>query len=446
MDSPEHKTLTQLYPGLVTCVGQSPNDVADQLKPFPILAPGDWAFLANPNRDKDQKARRIVDAALDQVKVNPKLFFPFVSALEAAGSWTEIVVNDLKLTHFTTLSATYTQAVCSQTHIRADSDSTLSVDNRDSPAQPQAMSMSELHSDSSSKDAKSLYHMVRAEPAAVGKVGFDRREKTLDRETNEMRRKFAALVYKVITSIKDAGVEVRALTRYLQHIEPFDAALVTARQSCLLFTTEVIHSMESGDVDDVFRLLKHYYSWFNFDIIEAIIKVFCKRDSDVKTELSDYKAEMKQYCKNRLCQFPDTLNELGEHGDVTKPYVFKIDKEWRTMRFSELETIKEIIRDILHLKREALLVQAVSNGCVEVVFGIPEHVADAVFPLSEDQLGALKKYGIQYCDGKSFLLSGECYSMTLSISLNSFAVYTHQFVIVWEDTLNTSANVNTLSI
>ena len=131
----------------------------------------------------------------------------------------------------------------------------------------------------------------------------------------------------------------------------------------------------------------------------------------MKTELSDYKAKMKQYCENRLCQFPNILIGFGEHGDVTKPYIFKIDKEWQTMRFSELETIKEIIRDILHLKREALFVQAVSNGCVEVVFGIPEHVADAVFPLSEDQVRALKKYGIQHRDGKSFLLSGECYSL-----------------------------------
>ena len=275
MDSPEHKTLTQLYPRLVACVRQSPNDVADQLRPSPILAPGDWAFLANPHHDNDQKARKIVDAAVDQVKINPKLFFPFVSALEAAGSWTEIVVNDLKLMHFTTLSATYTRAVCSQTQIGADSDSTLSVDNRGSPAQPQAMPLLELHSDSSSKDAKSLYHVVRAEPAAVGEVDFDRREKTLDRETNEMRRKFAALVCKVVTSIKDAGVEVRALTTYLEHIEPFDAALVTAGKSCLLYTTEVIHSMESGDVDNVFKLLRHYYSWFNFDTIEGIIEAFC---------------------------------------------------------------------------------------------------------------------------------------------------------------------------
>ena len=218
MDSPEHKTLTQLYPRLVTCVGQSPNDIADQLRPSPILTPGDWAFLDNPHHDNDQKARRIVDAAMDQVKINPKLFFPFVSALEAAGPWTEIVVNDLKLTHFTTSSVTYTQAVGSRTHIGADSDSALFVDDKDSPAQPQAVSMSELHSDSS-KGAKSLYHMVRDEPAAVGEVDFDRREKTLDRETKKMRRKFAALVYKVVASVKNAGVEVRALTTYLEHIK-----------------------------------------------------------------------------------------------------------------------------------------------------------------------------------------------------------------------------------
>ena len=179
MDSPEHQTLTQCYPKLVACVGHSPDDIADQLRPSQMLAPGDWAFLANPNHDNDQKARRVIDAILNQVKIKPKLFFLFVLTLEAAGSWTGTVVGELKLTYFSILSATHTQTVDSQTHIQADSDGTLLLGNKDSIAQAQATSLvSEPHSNSSSEDAKSnLYQVVRAKPAAVGEVEFDRREK-----------------------------------------------------------------------------------------------------------------------------------------------------------------------------------------------------------------------------------------------------------------------------
>ena len=97
MESPEYKTLNNCYSILVSSIQQSPSSMADQLRPFGVLAPEDLAFLDNCHyRIKDQKARKIVDAILLQVERDPlTVFQSFIGVLEAA-HWTKTVITKLK--------------------------------------------------------------------------------------------------------------------------------------------------------------------------------------------------------------------------------------------------------------------------------------------------------------------------------------------------------------
>ena len=96
MDSPEYKTMRNFYPQLITCVKQSPNDIADHLIPVGILAPGDLDLLSNPQISSDDKARRIVSVVMSHVQNDPQEFHKFISALEAAGFWTQKMTSKLK--------------------------------------------------------------------------------------------------------------------------------------------------------------------------------------------------------------------------------------------------------------------------------------------------------------------------------------------------------------
>ena len=237
----------------------------------------------------------------------------------------------------------------------------------------------------------------QAKPTVSDVLKFDNSEETLVQETKHMRMKFAGLVCKVIASIKKAKVEVKTLVTFLQLIEPIEAVLVAAKQPCLYITPEVVQSIENGDIDNVFRELKHYFSWFNFDLVEGIIEEFCEKDNDVKAKLSKYKEHMRKYCENRLCEF----SNCPEHRDNVKQRVFKVDKEWKTMRFSELQMIQTRICKILKLNRVALVLQAVGKGCIELTFSIPKDVEALVFPLSVAQAKELKEQGICLCEKSS---------------------------------------------
>ena len=99
MDSPEYNTVIQCFPKLFSSIQRSPVDVAAQLEPCGILAPRDWSYVKNPNNNNDDKAMMIVDAVRSQIKLDSQVFDKFVSALEAAGHWTRVVVCELQRTH-----------------------------------------------------------------------------------------------------------------------------------------------------------------------------------------------------------------------------------------------------------------------------------------------------------------------------------------------------------
>ena len=377
MDSPEYKTLNQCYPKLVSCIGQSPDDVDVQLRPHELLAPGDVSFLNNPEHNKTQKAKKIADAILDQVKINPQHFHLFVQALEAAGPWTRTIVTELKHPFITSTQVN----VC----YRAQEHS------GDSKGQAQPFSPS---SNSDSQVVKRQAVEARLSSSEVG-------GEMIDQSAYHMRTEFSGLLHSLIGLIKKNGKTVNNLTTFLQQIKVPSAT----GNSYLLFTAEYICKIETVccDVDDAFTVLKGYYSWFNFHLIEYIINEFCDEDEEVKVKLTDYKAHMKQLCEARLCDFPGSRYGFGtgEHRSGTKPCVFNVDKHWTIIKLSDLEVVKGTICDVLRLNRLAVSLQVVgssSNGCVEVTFDIPQHLGDAVFPLSKGQVETLTKHGIKYCE------------------------------------------------
>ena len=95
-ESQEYSAVFQLYARLVDCIKQSPTDLAVQLRPSGVLADTNWEFLTNPQHSNIEKAVRIVDVMLNQIKANPQSFSVLVSALRAAGPWTKAIVGELK--------------------------------------------------------------------------------------------------------------------------------------------------------------------------------------------------------------------------------------------------------------------------------------------------------------------------------------------------------------
>ena len=101
MESPglEYKTLENCYPEVVTCLQLLPSEISTQLRPSGILPDKDWWFLNNPHHDSDEKARRIADVVMTQVKIDPQVYSTFLGALKAVGGWTQTTLTKLEDTY-----------------------------------------------------------------------------------------------------------------------------------------------------------------------------------------------------------------------------------------------------------------------------------------------------------------------------------------------------------
>ena len=96
---PEYRALEKCYPTLVSCLQQSPNDIALHLRPSGVLAPRDIEFLRNPQHADAAKTEKIIDIVMLQSKNDPQLYHTFVASMTNAGKWTKSAVTELERTY-----------------------------------------------------------------------------------------------------------------------------------------------------------------------------------------------------------------------------------------------------------------------------------------------------------------------------------------------------------
>ena len=126
------------------------------------------------------------------------MFRTFVSALEAAGPWTNTIVSELNHL-YTSLSTTMSMPQTASLHV----DRTIQTQASQIPTS--------TDHESDSQAGRDLYEVISQAESTVSDIEFSKREGTLVRETKHIRRQFAGLICKVIASIKEAQVEVKTL-------------------------------------------------------------------------------------------------------------------------------------------------------------------------------------------------------------------------------------------
>ena len=246
----------------------------------------------------------------------------------------------------------------------------------------------------SDRDHVNLFELVKSKLPLEGRSG-EKYVRPTRESTKIMKGKFASLIDKILESIMRKQVNPHRLILFLSQYAALDPVSSTVESSCLLFGSKTIqeYKEQCESISDVLMKLNGYYSWFNYRLIKDIANHFCEDDKEVKEELRKYKKTFKEYCSKRIHCLPE---ESIPPTKDTKLCVFKIDEQWKTMNILEAKNVKSIICRSLRLKKTTLLLRSARNGCVELIFDIPKHVAAIVFPLSKDQIGALKEHGYRF--------------------------------------------------
>ena len=197
-------------------------------------------------------------------------------------------------------------------------------------------------------------------------------EQRLRAESEEIRLEFGILMNKYFDSLEDQQYSIPRLIRYLK------TGLET---DCLLPEPKVI--------DDIINLIKSKSSFFNYQLIEYMIKL--SGTNDDKQNLGNYQTKFHIYAKRRVYEGPAIISNLSP--SETELHV-KLDSKYDEYTVAELTDFQSRLCKILNRKVYAIRLLSVQRGCFKLVYAISNYVVNATFPLTEKQESELAALGI----------------------------------------------------
>ena len=240
----------------------------------------------------------------------------------------------------------------------------------------------------------------------IEKLTEEDRERLLSQlnfESKAIQKLFAILVTHTYNELDKIGTTTKALKILLKQCGMKELA-DEIKSTDTIF--EIFDAVQNGN----------YWSFFNYELLEAIIRCFCEKTSLVE-ELEDYKAKFRFYCKRRLSQVPrESLKVNSEQMDQKSVVYVKMDETF-CIEKSNLAMIKDIqckLQTIL--KVETLHLVDVKSGCIELVF---RYFSDTrLFPLSEMQKIDLTEIGVQWicCSKDNVLLKNRMPATTSAVT------------------------------
>ena len=150
--------------------------------------------------------------------------------------------------------------------------------------------------------------------------------------------------------------------------------------------------LETADsIPKIFLILKDYFSFYNYHVIEHIIKELGTETN--KVALQRYKEHFNQYAKRRIFE---CLPEFGPVSDADHADVFvKVDLHYENYTVAEIEILRHKLSEILRVSSQGILCLCrVEKGCFQFTFQVPSFVQQKIFPLSSEQERALGDMGV----------------------------------------------------
>ena len=193
----------------------------------------------------------------------------------------------------------------------------------------------------------------------------------------------------IIQSLKSRHVPPDELVSHIMTLGAFDPVMNEPQVPLFKYCFKELKN--ANTIPKVFLVLKDYFSFFNYDIVEHIIKVL---GTDVdKAELQRYKEDFNQYAKRRMYECLPHFGPVSEdnHADI----FVKVDSQYDNYTVAEIENFRHKLSEILRVSSQGVLrLCRVEKGCFRLLFQVPAFLQQAMFPLSREQERALAAEGV----------------------------------------------------
>ena len=208
-------------------------------------------------------------------------------------------------------------------------------------------------------------------------------------ESQKIMIRFQELVSATIKSFQRRCVPLDELVSHVMTLGAFDPVFKEPQVPVFRFCFQELKAADT--IPKVFMVLNDYFSFFNYHIIEHIIKELGTEED--KAELQKYKKDFNQYAKRRIFE---CLPEFGPVSDADHADVFvKVDSQYDNYTVAQIESFRHKLSEILQVSSQGILrLCRVDKGCFQITFQVPSFVQHEVFPLPREQEKALKAQGV----------------------------------------------------
>jgi len=210
----------------------------------------------------------------------------------------------------------------------------------------------------------------------------EKRQELKDRlleETKSIQGKYSDLVYSTSASLEKQEVNQKKIALIVISLGLFD----TCEKQQHGLNDDGKRIQNASSILEIFVIMLPYLSFFNYQPLERIIER--KGTPEDKAHLQKYLDDLKEFCQRRIYEVPPRVYGNESNKDNWTRFTVKLDD--LIQRLDDLDEVRRSITKILGL--QYLYLRDIHTGCVEVVFLIPQLVAQKVFPLSDAQQNAL---------------------------------------------------------
>ena len=200
---------------------------------------------------------------------------------------------------------------------------------------------------------------------------------------------FQELVSATIESLSSRNVSLDKLVSNVMTLGAFKAVVKEPQVSLFQYCFQKLEAADT--IPKIFLVLKDYFSFFNYHIIEHIIKKLGTEED--KAELQRYKENFNQYAKRRIFE---CLPEFGPVSDADHADIFvKLDLHYENYTVEEVQVFRHKLSEILRVASQGTLrLCRVEKGCFQFILQVPSFVQQEIFPLSREQEKALLVEGV----------------------------------------------------
>ena len=195
-------------------------------------------------------------------------------------------------------------------------------------------------------------------------------EQRLTMETEDIKFNFFFLRNKFFKSLDNERVPIEQLTHDLQGITALKAA-------------ESSGTHIPNELEKMKRMIEDHSTFFDFRLVEYMIELDGLEED--KHRLTKYKESFEHYLRRRTFE---CCSEFGPN-NVPNTTELRVKLESDYCKLIDLKLLQCRLSLILDVSVHTLQLCSFKEGCIELLFVIPNPVQEAIFPLSSEQEEAL---------------------------------------------------------